>query len=122
MKNPELFQGKNKLRYYKNYFEGWYFKHSQDDLSISFIPGISIKNGHEQAFIQVITKNTSYCVFYNFDEFAFSFSPFFVRIGKSFFSKEKIVLDIIDEKQNLKIYGTLHYSDIQQIRTNSYLS
>ncbi|MCL2382917.1 MAG: tocopherol cyclase family protein [Oscillospiraceae bacterium] len=116
MKNPELFQGKNRLRYYKNYFEGWYFKHSNNDLSISFIPGISIKNGNEQAFIQVITKDTSYCVFYDFDEFTFSASPFFIQIGKSLFSKDKIELDINDEKQNLSIYGTILYSNIQEIQ------
>jgi len=115
MKNTEIFQGNKKLRY-KNYFEGWYFKHSVEDLGIAFIPGISIQNGNERAFIQVITKTTTYCVFYNFNEVQFSSSPFFVRIGKSFFSKEKIALDINDRKQDLKIYGSLHYSNIQNIQ------
>ena len=118
MKNPEVFQGANGLRY-KNYFEGWYFKHSEDDLGISFIPGINIKNGYEQAFVQVITKATTYCFFYDFNEFSFSSSPFWIRIGKNYFSKEKIVIDINDEKQNVKIYGSLNYSDIQEIQKTS---
>ena len=120
MKNPEVFQGGSKLRY-KNYFEGWYFKHSEGEFGVSFIPGISIKNGEKRAFIQVITKSTSYCVFYDFDEFESSASPFFVKIGNSFFSKEKISLDIHDEKQNIRIHGELFYSGITEIQ-KSFIS
>jgi len=115
MKNPEVFQGERKINYVKNYFEGWYFKHSEGDLGISFIPGIHVKNGAKRAFVQVITKKSSYCVFYHFSEFKFSSTPFYVQVGNNTFSKNKVVLDIDDEKQNLKIFGTLHFSNIQEI-------
>ena len=116
IKNPEVFQGKNKLKNCKNYFEGWYFKHSEGDLGVSFIPAIHIHNGEKQAFIQVLTKTNSYYINYDFNEFKYSFSPFFIQIGNNFFSKEKISLDINDEKQDLKISGELYYSRIQEIQ------
>ena len=85
------------------------------DFSISFIPGICSKNGVNKAFIQIITKDTSYCIFYNPDDFKHSSSPFFVRIGANFFSKETIILDIDDEEQGIKIHGSLHYKDINEL-------
>ena len=99
----------------KNYFEGWYFKQSSENFGIAFIPGIAIQNGNKRAFIQVITTSTSYCIFYDSGDFSSSASPFWVRIGNNFFSKERITIDIEDEKQNLKIYGSLHYGTIQEI-------
>ena len=42
MKNPDLFQGEKNLNTNKNYFEGWYFKNTNNIESISFIPGINI--------------------------------------------------------------------------------
>ena len=42
MKNPDLFQGEKYLNTNKNYFEGWYFKNTNNIESISFIPGINI--------------------------------------------------------------------------------
>ena len=41
----------------KNYFEGWYFKHSSKNLNIAFIPSISVVNSNEKrAYIQVISN------------------------------------------------------------------
>lgn len=38
IKNPHVFQGENKINNSKCYFEGWYFKNTGNDFSISFIP------------------------------------------------------------------------------------
>ena len=65
MKNPELFQGEEKLKKNKNYFEGWYFKNSINNKGISFIPGININKREKKAFIQVITTDESYFIDYN---------------------------------------------------------
>ena len=50
MKNPELFQGEKHLKENKDYFEGWYFKITNVNYSISFIPGINI-DAKEKIFI-----------------------------------------------------------------------
>ena len=42
IKKPELFQGEKYLNMNKNYFEGWYFKNTNENTGISFIPGINI--------------------------------------------------------------------------------
>ena len=117
MKNLEVFQGKDKLNSGKNYFEGWYFKHSKENLAISFIPGINIKNGKKYAFIQVVTKYNSYYINYDFDTFQYSDTPFYIQIGNSLFSNNKIVLDINHE---IKITGTLYYDNHQKIKQTSF--
>ena len=118
IKNPEVFQGEKYLNNNKNYFEGWYFKNSNEEESISFIPGINIDEKSKNAFIQVITNNSSYFINYNILDFKFNTNPFFIKIGKNFFSKEKIHIEIEDKSQNLKIYGNLKYSNNKNIKTN----
>jgi len=116
MKDLAAFQGENKLNSAANYFEGWYFKHSKGDICISFIPGINIQNGEKHAFIQVVTKSTSYYIDYDFSTFKFSSSPFSVQIGNNFFSDNKIKLDIDDKTKNIKIVGILYYSRRQELK------
>ena len=62
MKNPDLFQGEKILTKNKDYFEGWYFKNTNNENGISFIPGINVTEKEKNAFIQVITNNNSYLV------------------------------------------------------------
>lgn len=118
LKNPELFQGENKLKKCKQYFEGWYFKHIKDNNAISFIPGINVQNKTPYAFIQVITNKNSYYISYNFDEFEYGFNPFFIKIGNNYFSKEGIHIDIKDENQSIYICGDLKYKDLLSINKN----
>ena len=96
MKNPDLFQGEKNLTKNKNYFEGWYFKNTNKEKGISFIPGINIEDKNSKAFIQVITNDTSYFVNYNNDDFKFSYKSFYIKIGNSFFSKDGLRVYIID--------------------------
>lgn len=44
IKHPECFHGEKFLSKSSNYFEGWYFKISNGNDVISFIPGINIEN------------------------------------------------------------------------------
>lgn len=88
MRNPEVFQGKKCLKKNKDYFEGWYFKHSNGDMGISFIPGICINEKGKKAFIQVITNDTSYYVDYSIDDFSFCHNPFYIKIKDNFFQKK----------------------------------
>lgn len=119
IKNPELFQGEKYLKKNKTYFEGWYFKNTNKDNGISFIPGISITNQEKKAFIQIIASNSSYFINYDINDFEYNHLPFYIKIGNNFFSKENIHIDIIDQEQNVKIYGDIKYSNSININTNT---
>lgn len=118
IKNPELFQGEKYIKTSDNYFEGWYFKNTNNNNGISFIPGININGKERKAFIQVITMNSSYFVNYNIDDFEFSFTPFYIKIGNNFFSKDSIHIHIKDNAQNLIVLGDIKYSNSKNIGTN----
>ena len=118
MKNPELFQGEKNINTNKNYFEGWYFKNTNNTNGISFIPGININGLEKKAFIQVITNDSSYFVNYDINDFKFNFAPFYVEIGNNHFSKDKLHIDITDAGQNLTVFGDIKYSNGQNISTN----
>lgn len=106
--NPLLFQGEKHLKRNNNYFEGWYFKNSLNNFTVSFIPGINIKDNNKSCFIQIITNVDSYYITYNFNDFTFSHKPFFIKIKNNYFSEDKIIIDI--NETNLKISSTLHFS------------
>lgn len=118
MRNPDLFQGQKKLDTNKNYFEGWYFKNTNKEDGISFIPGININKERKNAFIQVITNNSSHYINYNIDEFKSETESFLIKIGNNIFSKEGIHIDIRDNTKKIKIYGDIKYSDSKNINTN----
>jgi len=118
IKKPELFQGEKYLKSNKCYFEGWYFKNTTNNNTISFIPGININENEKKAFIQVITNHKSHYLNYNINDFKFNNNPFYIQIGNNFFSKEKIHLDINDKTQKLKITGDIIYSNEINIKSN----
>ena len=118
MRNPELFQGEKHLNKNKNYFEGWYFKNTNNENGISFIPGINVNGEEKKAFIQVITTNSSYFVNYNIDDFKSSHEPFYIKIADNFFSKDSIHINIRDDTQNLTVFGDIKYSNSKNINTN----
>ena len=68
------------------------YKNTFKNNSISFIPGICIDNCNKHAFIQVITNNKSYYIRYPIEEFSFNHKPFYIKIGNSFFSKDKLLV------------------------------
>lgn len=121
MRNAELFQGEKYLNKKKNYFEGWYFKNTNSQRGISFIPGINIDDTGAKAFIQIITNNMSYFINYNIKDFEFNYNPFCIKIGNNSFSKEDVNINIEDESQNLKINGHIKYSDSKNINTNIFI-
>lgn len=120
MKNPHLFQGKKYLDTNRNYFEVWYFKNTNNETGISFIPGININDKDKKAFIQIIIKESSYFINYNINDFKFSFKPFYFKIKDNYFSKNGIHIDIKEDTQNLKIYGDIKYSNSQNINTDFF--
>ena len=116
MKNPDVFQGEKNLTKNKDYFEGWYFKNTNKEKGISFIPGINIDKKEPKAFVQVITNDTSYFVNYNIEDFDFTHNPFIIKVGNNVFSKEGIHIDI--KTENLNINGDIKYSNNKSIKTD----
>ena len=57
IKNPEVFQGEKYLNKNKNYFEGWYFKNTNAEKGISFIPGINIEGDIFMAKVGTTLRN-----------------------------------------------------------------
>lgn len=119
IKKPELFQGEKYFNKNINYFEGWYFKNIGNNFGISFIPGINIDENGKKAFIQVITNNASYYINYDINEFKYYSDPFYIKIKNNVFSRSGIYLDIVDESQNIKIKGTIKYSNSKNIKVTS---
>lgn len=117
IKNPDLFQGEKHLNKNSNYFEGWYFKNTNYEDGISFIPGINIEKNEKKAFIQVITNDSSYFVNYDINDFEYNSNSFKIKIGNNIFSQQNIHIDIKDDTQNLRIYGELEYSNSKNINT-----
>ena len=118
IRNQELFQGEKYLNNNKNYFEGWYFKNTNKENGISFIPGINITDKGKKAFIQIVTNEKSYFIDYDIKDFEFSFNPFYIKMEKNLFSKGFIHIDITEETQNINVYGDIKYTNIQNISTN----
>lgn len=116
IKNPDLFQGEKNLTKNKEYFEGWYFKNTNKENGISFIPGINVEKNDPKAFVQVITNDTSYFVNYDISEFEFTHDPFIVKIGNNVFSKEGIHIDI--KSEDININGDIKYSNNKSINTD----
>lgn len=108
LNHPGVFQGERKLLHSTNYFEGWYFKCTNGKDTISFIPGIHIENNKKSAFLQIITKETSYFIPYSFEEFTFTYEPFSIAIGNNTFSLTSIHLSIATA--DVSLTGSLAFS------------
>jgi tocopherol cyclase len=109
--NPSWFQGNREKT---KYFEGWYFKNvSSDSTSVwSFIPGISLVEGDNHSFVQVINGQTGETYYYRYPatEFLFSSKSFEVCVGGNYFSENRIVLDLNNGENSFK--GELFYDDM----------
>lgn len=107
-----IFQGEHKK---KHYFEGWYFKHvdQQEENILSIIPGISYEDSRENAhaFIQIIDGGTcqTHYIRYPIEDFSFCRDRFEVRIGENVFGQQGIALDI--KEGGVRLKGQLHYSN-----------
>lgn len=110
---PDNYHGINKKA---GFFEGWYYKITSKDLKniLAIIPGISLLNKNEQPHSFVLFYNDKDLFFnyflYSVKDFYFSKKDFKINIKNSFFSKEKIILDLDDG--NTVIKGELKFSNI----------
>ncbi len=103
----------------KNFFEGWYFKHNTNKKALCIIPGISIdKDGTKKAFIQIISNHDSHYVPYSFKHFYANEHELSIFVGKNYFSKKEIILDI--DEPNLKLKGNLTYNNITPLKSSPF--
>jgi tocopherol cyclase len=124
IKNPLLYQGRNKK---KNYFEGWYFKQVNEKQSqtLALIPGVSLDESNPHAFIQVIHSQpkmkspATWYVRYELSDFHYQDHPFMIQIGQSTFHESGFDLDINNE--TIALSGSVHFHDQSPIET-SFLS
>jgi hypothetical protein len=95
----------------RNFFEGWYFKQTNGEETIAFIPSYHVDNkGHLLGSLQVIVDNNAYALDYHSNEFEYVKKPFLIILGGCRFSLDKIIIDI--DKDNLKVNGELYFSGI----------
>lgn len=107
--NPEQFQGWGKK---KKYFEGWYFKiiSTDEKNAFAFIPGIAMDdNGNQHAFIQVLDGKKQTSVYHKFhiEDFVAQPKKFAVTIENSFFSENKIQINLPGIKGILYFSGNI---------------
>ena len=119
MRDPLLFQGRNRQ---DHYFEGWYFKQvcQENSGSISFIPGVSLIDHDRHAFIQVIIapKTETHYFRFNIEEFVWQDEPFKVKIGKNVFSKDGVTIGLSNEA--FSVQGMLTFDEFTPIQTSVY--
>lgn len=95
-----------------NYFKGWYFKCSENDKTIAFIPAYHRSNGKETASLQIIMDDIAFNT--PFDSLEYSQNPLCVKLGSSVFSEKGIDLNIHADK--LTITGELRFCSLTPIR------
>lgn len=110
---PEMYHGHSKK---KNFFEGWYYKivDRGEEFLYAFIPGVSLGSNKEvsHSFIQVLNglEGTSSYYKYDFEDFEYSKNNFEVRVGRNFFSLNRIKLDV--EMPEARIKGELKFKNL----------
>lgn len=92
----------------RRYFEGWYFKHEAGGRTLALIPGIHVQDdGHEAAFLQVVTDGGTWMVPYGPGDFAFDRTRGVLRLGENRFSPQGLQLRI--HVPGLDLEGQIHY-------------
>ncbi|BBF42358.1 hypothetical protein lbkm_1040 [Lachnospiraceae bacterium KM106-2] len=114
MRRRIFYHGANK-KY--RYFEGWYLKHESSQCYLSVIPGIYMDRiGRKGAFIQLITQDDSYFIQYPYSEFHASKDFFAIKVGKNYFTKYGMVLNI--DSDGVKAKGAVAYHEFHTVRPN----
>lgn len=77
-------------------FEGWYFRITNEELSLAFIIGVSRADEKENYFIQMLDTVSHTSNTYNFtkEECVFGDNPFLMQVGNSIFSEDGMHVDL----------------------------
>ncbi len=103
--HPERYHGHRRR---PPFFEGWYFKlvDGTETHRYAVIPGIFLSDDPDRhhAFVQILDGSTGEATYHRFpaDQFWAATDEFEVRIGPNWFSSDRVVLDIDDDRRTIK--------------------
>lgn len=100
----------------KNYFEGWYFRHT-GDFPFSLIVGVS-KGQIPHSFIQYIDNNTSHYFKFDLSDFKYNAKTKEINLNGNKFSESGINVHL--DSKNLQIDAEIVYSKMQQFKRSLY--
>ncbi len=95
----------------KGYFQGWYFKCSNGDKTIAFIPAYHRSENITSASLQVITDDEAYNI--PFQKLEYTTKPLSIKIGDCVFSEEGIALHF--RSSECKLEGQLRFYSLSLI-------
>ena len=110
---PEVFQGRGKK---KDYFEGWYFKSVSNDEKIAYaiIAGLSITKtiNKSHSFVMFVDARNKDLHYYQYPISSFwaNKEKFEIKIGKNYFSLNKIILNM--DNGQTKIEAHMKFENI----------
>lgn len=114
--HPERYHGNGRTT--GPFFEGWYFKlvDAAVQTRLAVIPGIFLgaPGTDSEAFIQVLNGTTGQAVYYRYPTEAFvaARNAFEVRVGRNFFSADRIQLDLDNGTHSLS--GEVWFSGLRR--------
>lgn len=120
--HPERYHGHGRK---PPFFEGWYFKlvDAAAQHRYAIIPGIFLSDDptRHHAFIQVLDGLTGQATYHRYpaDQFWAAADKFAVRVGQSYFSAEKIILNLDDDQRTLRGEISLHGTTPWPVRWHS---
>lgn len=80
----------------KDYFKGWYFKCSNENKTIAFIPAFHQNNNEKTASLQVITDDAAFNI--PFQNLKYQEKPLHIKIGVAASLKRALNLIYTHEK------------------------
>lgn len=99
------------IKYKKNVFEGWYFKHQKGEQSLAFIPSVMVdQNGRGTAILQVLNNDQSWQFTYPLCEFNSEEEQLSVRMDNSVFTERGCTLNVKEE--GITITGRIEYGPL----------
>ncbi|MGN0614108.1 MAG: tocopherol cyclase family protein [Porcipelethomonas sp.] len=96
----------------KDYFKGWYFKCSNENKTIAFIPAFHQSNYEKAASLQIVTDDAAFSI--QFQSMEYRKNPLTVKIGENVFSENGIRLN--NKSDKLCANGTLNFSALSPIQ------
>ncbi len=111
MRNPDAYHGENKG---EGFFEGWYYKvTNNDNRTISIIIG-AIKGDDEHSFVQFLDSKSGKCEYFEFKhtDFKANANEFEVNILDNLFLHGELILNL--QNENKSVMGNLRFSNIRK--------
>jgi len=96
------------------FFEGYYVKCSWKQDTVAVIFGRSACGKDKISFIQIVTRDNSYCQKFEFKDYFVSRRDFEMRVGTNHVTKKGMVLDI--QSKELKVTGKVKFDEFDKIK------